>query len=457
MKKYLFPDRFLWGAATASYQIEGSPEAEGKGESIWDRFSHTPGNIWNADTGDIACDHYRRYEEDVIMMSQIGLDAYRFSISWPRVFPEGGGKANQKGLDFYRRLIEKLEQHKIKPAVTLYHWDLPQALQDRGGWTNRDTAQYFSEYAAYLYETLDLPVAMWITLNEPWVVAIMGHAFGVHAPGAGDFNSALQVSHNLLLGHGLAVNAFREAKRNDEQIGITLSLASVEPLTEKEADLEAATRSDGFMNRWFLDPIFRGSYPQDMVEVFSRNYELPRTEKDDARIIAEKIDFLGINNYTRVLVEASGDEDAFMGNPVNPRESEYTEMGWEVYPQGLYDLLTRVHRDYGPLPLYVTENGAAFADELDQDMQVDDPRRINYLEKYIYQCWRAVQDGVPLKGYFAWSLMDNFEWAFGYSKRFGLIYVDFNDQKRYLKNSASWYSKVIGRNGLESTGLEGKH
>lgn len=453
MNKYLFPDQFLWGAATASYQIEGSPDADGKGESIWDRFSHTPGNVWNGETGDVACDHYRRYEEDVNLMSQIGLNAYRFSISWPRIFPAGGGKANVKGLDFYRRLIEKLQQHKIRPAVTLYHWDLPQALQDRGGWTNRDTAKYFSEYAAYVYDKLDLPVSMWITLNEPWVIAILGHAFGIHAPGVSDFKSAFQVSHNLLLGHGLAVKAFREAKRTGEPIGITLNLAPVEPLTEKQDDLEAASRSDGFMNRWFLDPIFRGSYPADMVEVFSRNFELPQTEKGDDQVIAEPIDFLGINNYTRVLVEASGDENAFMGTPVNPQEAEYTEMGWEVYPQGLYDLLTRVHRDYGPLPLYVTENGAAFPDELDENGQVNDPRRINYLEKYIHQCWKAVQDGVPLKGYFAWTLMDNFEWAFGYSKRFGLVYIDFEEQRRYLKNSAYWYSKVIGRNGLESDSL----
>ncbi len=449
MSSYYFSDHFTWGAATASYQIEGAHDLDGKGESIWDRFSHTPGTTWNGETGDVACDHYHQYEEDLKLISAIGLNSYRFSISWPRIFPAGGGKPNKKGLDFYRRLVEELNRSNIKAAVTLYHWDLPQVLQDKGGWNNRDTARYFADYAAYLYEYLDLPVDMWITINEPWVIAVLGHAFGVHAPGITDFNVALQVSHNLLLGHGLAVKAFREAKRVGETIGITLNLTPVQPLTDSAADIEAASRSDGFMNRWFLDPLFRGSYPKDMVEIFSRTFSLPLTEKDDAAIIAEPIDFLGINNYTRVLVEASGDENAFMGNPVNPPDAEYTEMGWEVYPRGIYELLTRVNRDYSTLPLYITENGAAFPDELQKDGTVDDPRRINYLQAYLHETWKALEEGIPLKGYYVWSLMDNYEWAFGYSKRFGLIYIDFENRKRYLKNSAYWYKKVISRNGLE--------
>jgi len=449
MSKFVFPDNFLWGAATASYQIEGSHDADGKGESVWDRFSHTPGTIWNTETGDVACDHYRRYEEDVKLMASIGLNSYRFSLSWPRIFPAGGGKPNPKGLDFYRRLVEQLHRHNIKPAVTLYHWDLPQALQDKGGWNNRDTARYFAEYAAYVYENLDLPVDMWITLNEPWVIAILGHAFGIHAPGVSDFSTALQVSHNLLLGHGLAVKAFREAKRGEEPIGITLNLAPVQPLTDSPADIDAARRSDGFMNRWFLNPIFKGSYPEDMVELFSRSFELPVTEKEDATIIAEPIDFLGINNYTRVLVEASGDENAFMGNPVNPQGPEYTEMGWEVYPQGLYELLTRVHRDYGPLPLYITENGAAFPDQLEKDGTVNDDRRINYLETYLHETWKAVEEGVPLKGYYVWTLMDNFEWALGYSRRFGIVYVDYATQRRIPKDSARFYASVAMQSAVE--------
>lgn len=449
MAKYLFPDGFLWGAATASYQIEGSPTADGKGESIWDRFSHSPGRIWENDTGDIACDHYRRYREDVELMAALGLNTYRFSISWPRIFPAGGGQPNEKGLDFYRRLVDNLQQYGIKAAATLYHWDLPQALQDKGGWSNRDTARYFAEYGAHLFEKLDLPVDLWITLNEPWVIAYLGHAFGVHAPGDTDFGTALQVGHNLLLGHGLAVKAFREAKRGSEQIGITLNLAPIQPNSDAEADLEAARRSDGFMNRWFLDPLLKGSYPQDLVELFARRFQMPEQENGDFEIIAEPIDFLGINNYTRVLVESTGVADDFMGNPVNPPDQEYTEMGWEVYPEGLYELLSRVHRDYGPLPLYVTENGAAFDDQLSAGGVVEDPRRASYLEGYLLACWKAIEEGVPLKGYYAWSLLDNFEWAFGYSKRFGLIYIDYPTQKRYLKKSAHWYKEVIARNGLE--------
>jgi beta-glucosidase len=449
MSSKIFPDEFVWGAATASYQIEGSPDADGKGKSIWDQFAHTEGRIWNNDTGDVACDHYLRFKDDVKMMADLGLNSYRFSISWPRIFPAGGGTPNTRGLDFYRKLVDELHKFSIQPAATLYHWDLPQALQDKGGWENRDTARYFAEYAAYLFESLDLPVSMWITLNEPWVVAVLGNAFGVHAPGQTDFNQALQVSHNLLIAHGLAVNAFRQVKRVDEKIGITLNLAPVQPLTDSEEDMKAAHRSDGFINRWFLDPIFKGSYPEDMVEIFSRSFKVPLFSEEDSIMVSEPLDFLGINNYTRVLVESTGDDNAFMGSPVNPPDADYTEMGWEVYPEGLYELLVRVHRDYGPLPLYITENGAAFDDQLLADGSVNDDKRVAYLRGYIEQCWKAVQEGVPLKGYYLWTLMDNFEWAFGYSKRFGIVYIDFETQKRYPKKSADWYKQVISRNGLE--------
>ena len=449
MTRHIFPEGFLWGAATASYQIEGAYDQDGKGESIWDRFSHTPGKIWDEETGDVSCNHYHLYREDIEMMADLGLNAYRFSVSWPRIFPDGGGKPNPRGLDFYLRLVEKLHQHNIKPAVTLYHWDLPQALQDKGGWVNRDTAKYFAEYAAFMFQNLDLPVERWITLNEPWVVAYLGHAFGIHAPGLSDFSTALQVGHNLLLGHGLAVRRFRDAKRDGEPIGITLNLAPVQPYSDSDEDARAAKNTDGFMNRWFLDPLFKGTYPQDMVDIFSRAFTLPETSAGDDALISEPVDFLGINNYTRVLVKASASEDDFMGNPVNPSESEYTEMGWEVYPRGLYELLVRVHRDYGPLPLYVTENGAAFEDKLQKDKTVNDERRINYLQGYLLECWNALEQGVPLKGYYVWTWMDNFEWAFGYSKRFGLVYIDYATSKRYPKNSAYWYKKVISCNGLE--------
>ncbi|HSW35854.1 MAG TPA: GH1 family beta-glucosidase [Candidatus Limnocylindrales bacterium] len=449
MQSYQFPEGFLWGAASASYQIEGSPTADGKGESIWDRFSHKPGNIWNEENGDVACDHYRRYEEDIAMMARLGLGAYRFSIAWSRLFPQGSGKPNEKGLDFYRRLVEKLHQHGIKPAITLYHWDLPQALQNKGGWANRDTVKYFEQYASYVYAALDMPVNMWITLNEPWVVAFLGNFFGIHAPGLSDFTTALQVAHNLLLGHGQAVQAFRNSGRKDELIGITLNLGSCQPLTENSADQLAAKRTDGFMNRWFLDPIFKRGYPADMQEIFASNFTLPVVEDGDIETMSVPIDFLGVNNYTRILVQSGGSEDDFMGTPVNPPDAEYTEMGWEVYPRGLYDLLTRLHRDYGPLPLYITENGAAFPDELMANGTVDDPRRINYLKTYLTETWKAMQEGVPVKGYFVWTFMDNFEWSFGYSKRFGIIYVDYPTQKRFFKSSAHWYKKVISQNSIK--------
>ena len=449
MPKYEFPDGFLWGAATAAYQIEGSVNADGRGESIWDRFAHTPGNIWNNETGDRACDHYRNYREDVAMMADLGLNAYRFSIAWPRIFPQGGGRPNREGLDFYRRLLEALHEHKITPAATLFHWDLPQALQDKGGWANRDTARYFAEYAAYLFEQLDLPVGLWITLNEPRVFAHIGHALGVHAPGISDFNVYLQVAHNLLLGHGLAVQAFREAKREEEQIGITLDLLPLHPASDSEADLDAAQRTDAFMNRWYLDPLFKGEYPAEMQEILSRLFTLPEADEGDLAIISSKCDFLGVNNYTRMVVGGTGAADEFFGAPLNPQGAEYTDMGWEVYPNSLYELLTRVHREYGPIDLYVTENGAAFPDELKADGSVEDDRRINYLDSYLKGAWRALDEGVPLKGYFAWTLMDNFEWAFGYSMRFGLVYVDFETMKRYLKKSAYWYRQVIGKNGLD--------
>lgn len=448
MPEYLFPDDFLWGVATASYQIEGSPTADGKGESIWDRFSHKPGNIFNGETGDIACDHYIRYEEDLKMMAEMDLGAYRFSLSWPRIFPDGNGKFNEPGLDFYRRLGDQLHRKNINPVITLYHWDLPQLLQDRGGWQNRDTVKYFADYAAVVYDKLDIPVEMWITLNEPWVITFLGHAFGIHAPGVKDFNSTLQVAHNLLLAHGLAVGAFRRGGREGEKIGITLDLSPCHPAGDNQADRAAAVRTDGYKNRWFLDPILKGSYPSDLQDIFSQTIELPSMEEEDLKIISTPIDFLGVNNYTRMIVESTGSENDFMGSPLTPVDSEYTEMGWEVYPQGLYELLIRIHHDYGPIPLYITENGAAFPDILNSNNTVDDSRRINYLRSYLQGIRQAISEGVPVKGYFVWTLMDNFEWSYGFSKRFGLIYVDHVTQKRYWKNSAHWYKNVIRQNGF---------
>lgn len=440
-----FPEDFLWGAATAAYQIEGAAGEDGKGESIWDRFSHTPGKIANGDTGDIACDHYHRYKQDVKAMAELGLRTYRFSIAWTRIFPRGSGQVNQAGVDFYKRLIDALLEADIQPAVTLYHWDLPQALQDKGGWAKRDIANYFQDYAGFLFETFGDVVCLWITLNEPWVVAFLGHAMGEHAPGLKDYPTAIRVSHNLLRAHGKAVEAYRQVRGKRGNIGITLNLTVVHPATDSDSDQRAACRFDGFMNRWFLDPVFKGEYPADMLELYGKMS--PTIEAGDLDEIAQPVDFLGINYYTRQVVRHSDENPPLAVEPVEPK-SRITEMGWEIYPEGLYELLTRLRNDYGDLTMYITENGAAFADKV-KEGRVEDKQRIDYLRRHFLQAYRAIEEGVRLKGYYVWSLMDNFEWAYGYSKRFGLLYVDYETQERIWKDSAYWYQKVIAANGVE--------
>lgn len=447
MAERLFPKEFLWGAATASYQVEGAFDEDGKGESIWDRFSHTPGKVLNGDTGDVACDHYHRYRDDVKLMRNLGLKAYRFSISWPRIFPSGGGRPNQKGLDFYRSLVDALLNAGIKPVATLYHWDLPQALQDKGGWPQRDTAEYYADYAAYMFEKLGDSVALWITHNEPWVVSVLGYGIGVHAPGIRDLSLAVKAAHNLLLSHGKAVKIFRDLKLGDSKIGITLNLTPVYPASSSEADKEAARRYDGFSNRWFLDPIFKGRYPEDLMEVFGGAGYLPQIDSHDFDVIAAPIDFLGVNYYTRTVVQASEANRPLMASQVEPK-TNITEMGWEIYPQGLYDLLTRIHKEYGGPLIYITENGAAFKDTVNESGEVEDNQRIDYFKQHFIRLHEAIRDGVKVAGYFAWSLMDNFEWAYGYSKRFGIVYVDYPTQERIPKKSALWYRGVIEENGV---------
>lgn len=444
-----FPPGFLWGAATASYQIEGAHTAGGRGESIWDRFSHTPGKTHNGDNGDVACDHYHRWRDDVTMMRDVGLNAYRFSVAWPRILPSGKGRVNQEGLDFYDRLVDALLDSGIRPFVTLYHWDLPQALQDEGGWGNRDTAQHFVEYVQVVAERLGDRVEDWITHNEPQVAAFVGHLQGRHAPGIMDRRIAYQASHNLLLSHGLAVSALKTILPG-ARVGITLDLVPTYPASDSDADKEAAHLKDSLHNRWFLDPLFKGHYPD--VVLMHIGSDAPQVEEGDLEIIRAPIDFLGINYYTRaVMARAAMSEDparSYMGiTQTRPEGSEYTEMDWEVYPQGLHDLLVRVNRDYPLDSYYITENGAAFADMVSPDGTVRDERRISYLEGHLEACARAISEDVPLKGYFLWSLMDNFEWALGYSKRFGIVYVDYPTQRRVLKNSARWYSRFIDSNG----------
>ncbi|MBE3584218.1 MAG: beta-glucosidase [Limnochordaceae bacterium] len=452
-----FPRGFRWGTATASYQVEGAVSEDGRGESIWDRFSHTPGKTANGDTGDIACDEYHRYPEDIEHMKRLGVSSYRFSIAWPRIFPTGRGQPNLKGLDYYRRLVDALRAVAIEPVATLYHWDLPQALQEKGGWANRDTAHWFAEYADYVMRKLSGPVSLWITQNEPWVVAFLGHFYGEHAPGLRDPRAAFAVAHHLLLSHGLAVEAFRE-EHLAGRIGITLNIQLVHPASASPADQAASRLADGALNRWFLDPIFRGCYPEDVVALVQSQGWMPNIGSGDMATIQRPIDFLGVNYYTRTLIAA--DPSQPLGVRPLPGPGAKTQMGWEVYPEGLYEVLTRLYKEYQPQlkQLYITENGAAYDDHLpvpvelvNDDTTVHDPERVEYLGRHFYQAWRAIQDGVPLAGYFVWALLDNFEWALGYTRRFGLLYVDYPTQRRVWKQSAHFYQKVIAANAIDSS------
>ncbi len=440
-----FPPGFVWGAATASYQIEGAWQADGKGESIWDRFSHTPGKIEHGHTGDAACDHYHRWREDIGLMQALGLNAYRFSIAWPRILPAGRGSVNTAGLDYYDQLVDGLLAAGIQPYATLYHWDLPQALQELGGWTNRDVAHWFADYADLVSRRLGDRVQHWITHNEPWVVAFMGEWLGVHAPGNRDLRRALAAGHHLLVSHGLALEPLRANAGPAGRLGITLNLTAAYPASDRSEDEAAAQRQDGFVNRWFLHPLYKGSYPEDMLEIFKGQMIEPQA--DDMALISRPFDFLGVNYYTRTVCKAA--RDGLLQLDMVKQPGEHTEMGWEVYPEGLYDTLMQVQRDYAPASVYITENGAAFVDKLDGQGQVKDTRREAYLREHFVQAQRAIAAGAPLHGYFVWSLMDNFEWSYGYSKRFGLIYVDYATQARTIKQSGRWYSQVTRRNSLE--------
>jgi beta-glucosidase len=454
-----FPYGFLWGAATAAYQVEGAVREDGRGRSIWDTFSHTPGKTHHGDTGDVAVDHYHRLESDLDLMTRLGLNAYRFSVAWPRVQPEGRGQPNQKGLDFYRRLTDGLLRRGMTPVVTLYHWDLPQALQDEGGWTNRTVADRFADYAEIVVKALGDEVPLWITLNEPWVSAWIGYGSGAHAPGIAGTREALAATHHLLLAHGRAVQSMRALGNRGANFGITLNLAPVRSASEAPRDREAARRVDGNLNRLFLDPILRGHYPEDMLALYrAGSMELPVRE-GDLQLISGPLDFLGVNYYAPQTVVARNpaatapDPSRFglHADTVLPAGVKTTEMGWPIQPEGLSDLLTWLSREYTNLPLYITENGAAFADRINPRGQVQDAARIAYLHGHIEAAHRAVRSGVDLRGYFVWSLMDNFEWAEGYSKRFGLLYVDYPTQRRIPKSSYAWYHGVIGANALPGT------
>ena len=450
MPQSQFPPDFVWGTATASYQIEGAVHEDGRGVSIWDTFSHTPGKTFNGDTGDVACDHYHRWRDDIQLMQRLGLQAYRFSIAWPRVLPQGTGAVNAKGLDFYDQLVDGLLAANITPYVTLYHWDLPQPLQDKGGWVERDTVDAFVAFADVVARRLGDRVKYWITHNEPWVVAFLGNLMGEHAPGLTDAVAAIQVSHHLLVSHGRAVPVIRAASPG-AQVGITLNPTSVYPASDAPEDAVAAHRFDGFINRWFFDPLAGRGYPADMLQGYG--LAAPQIQANDLAEIATPLDFVGLNYYAPQYIRATSDNILGFA-PLEPQELaqrgfEMTEMQWPVEPRGLYDLLVRVHRDYGWPTLYITENGMAAPDQL-VDGRVDDPRRIAYLRSHFQACLDAIAQGVPLRGYFQWSLMDNFEWAHGYSKRFGIVYVDYETQARIPKASADWYRQVITTNALDS-------
>ncbi|MGH6933837.1 MAG: GH1 family beta-glucosidase [Dongiaceae bacterium] len=441
-----FPPDMAIGAATAAYQIEGSVGADGRGESIWDRFSHTPGAIRNGDTGDAACDHYHRWSEDLALMERLQLNAYRFSIAWPRVMPQGRGAVNGKGLDFYDRLVDALLARGIAPFVTLYHWDLPQPLQDDGGgWLRRDTADDFVSYADVVTRRLGDRVRCWTTFNEPWTFSWGGYGFGKDAPGLRlGAQGALAASHHALLAHGKAVPVIR-ANAPNAQVGIVFDLNAVSPASGQAADIAAAQRFDGCQNRWYLDPVFRGTYPDDMMGLYGAL--APRVAPGDMATIAAPLDYLGVNVYRRSVI-ADGESVP----PVNYLRIEppgtYTSTGWEVHPPAIYDILAYMQGNYGPRQIYISENGAAFPDRVETDGSIRDMERARYVVAHLQQVQRAIAAGIPVKGYFAWTLMDNFEWAYGYDARFGLIHVNFKTQQRRIKLSGELFGQIAGNSRL---------
>jgi len=451
-----FPSDFVWGAATAAYQVEGAVTAGGRGPSIWDTFSHTPGATWHGDTGDVAIDHFHRYPEDLDLLADLGVRAYRFSVAWPRIQPTGRGRVEPRGLEHYRRMVGAMRDRGIAPIVTLYHWDLPQALQDDGGWAERETTERFAEYAGHVAEALGDQVALWITLNEPWVSCWLGHALGLHAPGLRDPAVALAAAHHQLLGHGLATSALRAALPAGAQVGVTLSLSPTRPLTDKPEDREAADRVDGNLNRLFLDPLLRGRLPADVVAAYRGVCDFAFVRDDDLETIAAPIDVLGVNFYFRTHVTSDLDAPAAMAGlrwpelgaaAVVPPGLPTTTTGWPVEPDALTELLLRLHHEYGAPPIMITEGGCAAEDYVDPDGRVEDHERVAYLRDHLAAALEAVEQGVDLRGYLVWSAFDNFEWAYGYAKRFGLVFVDLGTQRRIPKRSFDWMQRVIVEHG----------
>jgi beta-glucosidase len=440
---FTFPEGFLWGAATAAHQIEGSPLADGAGPSIWTRFAHTPGMILNGDTGDVACDHYRRWKDDVRLMRELGLQAYRFSVSWSRILPQGTGAINQAGIDFYSRLVDELLANDIEPMLTLYHWDLPAALDDRGGWLNRDSAEWFADYGRVMFRALDGRVKKWVTLNEPWVITDGGYLHGALAPGHRNRFEAPIASHNLMRAHGTAVQVYRAEGKHE--IGLVVNLEPKYAHSESPEDQSAVRRAHAYMNEQYLDPALLGRYPPELREIFGEAW--PEWPDEDYALIKQPLDFIGVNYYTRSVTRAHTNWP-LLASPVPQPLGTYTETGWEVFAQGLTDILLWVKERYGDIPVYITENGAAFFDPpVAEDDRIRDPLRIAYLHKHLRAIHAAIDQGCDIRGYMVWSLLDNLEWSLGYSKRFGIVHVNYATQQRTPKDSARWYGEVIASHG----------
>lgn len=436
-----FPQDFVWGTSMAAYQIEGAWNEDGKGPSIWDTFSHKTGKVRHGETGDVACNHYHLYKQDVALMKELGLKAYRFSTSWPRFFPEGRGKVNTKGRDFYNRLVDELLENNIEPWLCFYHWDLPQALQDKGGWVNRDIVHYFCDYASYVAEALGDRVKHFVMLNEPNVVAILGHVLGIHAPGIQDISALGAVAHHLNIATGMGLERLR-SQNSSWQLGTVINLQPVEPKTDRDHDLQAAFLFDSLWNRMFLDPLYKGQYPEMVMGMLEDH-----VQAGDMGQIQQPLDFLGMNLYQRVLIES--DPKSLVGLRLSepPANTELTDMGWEVYPKSLYNQLLDLKDNYGNPKVFVTENGAAFKDT-PVNGKVADRQRIHYLARHLQALRQAKDEGANVQGYFVWSLLDNFEWAEGYEKRFGIVYVDYATQKRVPKDSFYWYQQAIREGGF---------
>ena len=448
-----FPKDFNWGVATSSYQIEGAAQVDGRGVSVWDTFCATPGKVVNGENGDVACDHYHRYPEDVAIMKELGVTSYRFSIAWPRLFPNGDGVREERGFDFYNRLIDELIANGIEPVVTLYHWDLPQALEDKGGWANRDIVKAFTDYSVACVEAFGDRVTNWITLNEPWCFTWLGYLSGVHAPGRQDVDAAIATAHHTSLAHAEATRAMKQV-RADINVGIALNMTTyrvTDPSSQELKELE--TLMDGQLNRWWLDAMFYGQYPAEVVASFGER--LSKVVHDgDMELVQIVPEFVGVNYYADSFINPAKDETPAPGANPNPFPYEqkcdgtpplpHTDMGWPITPKGLYELLLRINRDWPMVTnIAITENGAAYPEGPDADGVVNDERRVSYLQAHLDSVSRAIADGAPVQSYFAWSLMDNFEWAEGYAKRFGIIHVDFDTLERTMKNSAKFYQSVI--------------